>query len=540
MGATLRRYGRILHLADGAADTEDGSDTVGAPTEEALAEHPAARLAGLHAKIIVTDDGWDASMMIGSANATEAGLGGNVELMVELIGRRARCGVDAVLGDADHDGSLSAMLNEYRRTEDEPAPTTDAERVAYRLDSYGRELAKIAFTAAVEADGELFRLRITGDRSLPKGEVAIRMWPITLTPDTQSADPEPGNPIAATFTGLSLTAITSFFAFELNADSEDGPVSTHLVINARLVGAPEDRHQRILTAQLGTRADVIRYLLLLLAAIGDDSAQIMADALLKASSDGQSSPHGFQVPLLESMVRALSRSPEALDHVARLIEDLSSTDGGRDLLPEGIADVWGPIWEARQELRFMTEYDFSKVYAGLKDFQLDTVEYAFQRMYLDDPAARRFLVADEVGLGKTLVARGLIARAIEHLDDQGVDRIDVVYICSNSNIARQNISRLNVTGQQDFAFASRITLLASQLRQLTKNRLNFVSFTPGTSFDLKSNLGQQDERKLLYWLLRWAWGFPGSKGPMRVFQGTVTDFDSWQHRLRDYRARGSR
>ena len=63
----------------------------------------------------------------------------------------------------------------------------------------------------------------------------------------------------------------------------------------------------------------------------------------------------------------------------------------------------------------MTRYDFSEVYAGLKDFQRTTVEYAFQRMYLDDDPARRFLVADEVGLGKTLVARGLIARAIEHL-----------------------------------------------------------------------------------------------------------------------------
>lgn len=52
---------------------------------------------------------------------------------------------------------------------------------------------------------------------------------------------------------------------------------------------------------------------------------------------------------------------------------------------------------------------------SLKDFQRSTVEYVFQRLYVDEDCTRRFLVADEVGLGKTLVARGVIAKAIDHL-----------------------------------------------------------------------------------------------------------------------------
>jgi len=39
---------------------------------------------------------------------------------------------------------------------------------------------------------------------------------------------------------------------------------------------------------------------------------------------------------------------------------------------------------------------------GLKDFQGRTVDYVFDRMYGDSKPARRFLIADEVGLGKTL------------------------------------------------------------------------------------------------------------------------------------------
>ncbi|MDP2389036.1 MAG: hypothetical protein Q8N52_01815, partial [Acidobacteriota bacterium] len=51
-----------------------------------------------------------------------------------------------------------------------------------------------------------------------------------------------------------------------------------------------------------------------------------------------------------------------------------------------------------------------------------------ERASATDPV--RWLLADEVGLGKTMVARGVIARMIEHLWDM-TERIDVLYICSN-------------------------------------------------------------------------------------------------------------
>ena len=167
-----------------------------------------------------------------------------------------------------------------------------------------------------------------------------------------------------------------------------------------------------------------------------------------------------------------------------------------------------------------TPPDSASVLKGLKDFQRKTVDYVFERLYEDETPARRFLIADEVGLGKTLVARGLIARAIDRLWSDNVERIDVIYICSNSDIARQNINRLNVTGGEDFEIATRITLLPIHLKDLKKNRLNFVSFTPGTSFNLQSGLGTAEERALLYWLLNKAWRLRGA-APLNVLQGAA-------------------
>jgi hypothetical protein len=89
------------------------------------------------------------------------------------------------------------------------------------------------------------------------------------------------------------------------------------------------------------------------------------------------------------------------------------------------------------------------VLAGLMPFQRNTVEWAFECLFPADgrPCSGRFLVADEVGLGKTLVARGVLAKTLRYLQGKR-RRVDVVYICSNADIAQQNISRLSIQSQQ--------------------------------------------------------------------------------------------
>ena len=175
----------------------------------------------------------------------------------------------------------------------------------------------------------------------------------------------------------------------------------------------------------------------------------------------------------------------------------------------------------------------------LKPFQRRTVDHAFHRLFEAEDGTGRFLVADEVGLGKTLVARGIIARAIDHLWDD-VGRIDIVYICSNGSIARANLPKLQVGGAEErsFALATRLTMLATELARregesgFADSKLNFVSFTPGTSFKLGQSAGRGQEREVLFQLLD---PLVGSRTAlMNLLQGGITRRDRWRSRLENY------
>ncbi len=173
--------------------------------------------------------------------------------------------------------------------------------------------------------------------------------------------------------------------------------------------------------------------------------------------------------------------------------------------------------------------DLNQVLGRLKDFQRDSAAYAFQRLYRAPDTTHRFLIADEVGLGKTLVASGIAAMTIDHLWET-TERIDVLYICSNSDIARQNLRRLNVAGQE-IAPPDRITLLPRHVRQLQGNKVNLIPLTPRTSFMLRSNEGRWEERVLLYWMIREAWSLGNRASAKNLFQGWVTDAAWFRERL---------
>lgn len=307
-------------------------------------------LSGLHAKLYVADRGHDASIWTGSANATTAAFGENIELLVELTGRKSVCGVGAILGEAGEKPSLADLLRDFPLPSETPPVDEIARQIEERLEQGRRAVIDMELSATLKpqsgADQYALTLASTETCTLP-GDTGCRCWPVTLREEVARSITS-GTSAYVDFGRVSFEAITAFFAFEVTARVQERSASERFVLSVPLIGAPENRHERLLLALLSDREKVLRFLLLLLAGGGLDPRALLPP---KAGDGGAGNNFGVgRNALFESLVRTLDRDTRRLDQIARLVDDLRKTVEGAALLPDGFDSIWAPVWAARQRV----------------------------------------------------------------------------------------------------------------------------------------------------------------------------------------------
>ena len=143
----------------------------------------------------------------------------------------------------------------------------------------------------------------------------------------------------------------------------------------------------------------------------------------------------------------------------------------------------------------------------LKDFQKATVE---RIDYLYRHGQNRILVSDEVGLGKTLVARGAISKFAKLRKEEGDDLVKVVYICSNATIAEQNLDKLRIVNEikPENTNTSRLSMQHLNIfnqendENVLSKYIQLIPLTPETSFKVTNSQGTINERALMVAILK--------------------------------------
>lgn len=114
---------------------------------------------------------------------------------------------------------------------------------------------------------------------------------------------------------------------------------------------------------------------------------------------------------------------------------------------------------------------------------------------------KRVLLADEVGLGKTIIAKEVIERLAKwHKEKLNDDHFKVLYICSNINIARQNAKKLGIKDTLDVS-ESRLSMQHLKIYESKRQGHDYkqlIPLTPATSFSMTMGCGTAGERALMY------------------------------------------
>ena len=318
---------RVLRLDDALeAEPEEGAET-------------APWLAGLHAKTYVADQGWDATVWTGSANATGAAFRRNIEFLVELRGMKSACGIDKILGD----GSPGTFLSMLAPCEDATAPPED-DAVERALEALAGLIAELRVEVGVAEEESSWHLELTLLDEAPQLGEGVHVGVAPLAAGGVIVRVDLSKPMLARFQGLKAYEVSGLFVVEVGLDAHPG-ASRSFVASWPLVGAVPDRVRALLVELASDPDRLLSFIRMFLAA--GDSAAPSADANI---GEGGMEGWGAAVsegPLLELLVRTLAREPHRLDELARWLPDIAAAAGdgvGADLL-----QIWEPIWQTRQE-----------------------------------------------------------------------------------------------------------------------------------------------------------------------------------------------
>lgn len=299
----------------------------------------------LHAKLYVYQGESSRNQwFLGSANATKAAFERNIEFILELRGTGAAVQLDQLKDELLGKDEQGGIFQRYEPP-DEPVDDTEVKKLEEKLRLLEFDLLKHLEikTAEVrpsenEANYDLHLVLDPGSRKWPG--LSVRLSPFN-SDGIEPKELNPGLISELVFQNINESNLSRFLRFEIWQGSER---LRAFLMKVEIEGIPESRVSRILKSIINSRDRFFEYLRFLLA---DD---LNKDPVGADPGDDGGSTNGegesvwdTSIPIFEQLLLAASRSPQRLQAIDDVIQQLRKEEGEEsdsNVIPHEFLEFW--------------------------------------------------------------------------------------------------------------------------------------------------------------------------------------------------------
>lgn len=269
----------------------------------------------IHAKLYMTRKGSGTDLYLGSLNASQNALHGNIEFLIKLSSKNRYLNLEKMKE------ALFGIGDENNPFVEASITTGEDDENSNNFDKYIKELCRYPHHAVVENSGDRYRLRVVFEDlpAFPDG-ITIEISPLLV---------KKANVLSKeiVFDNIELTDLSAFFKIYVS-DSEN---TICRIIKINTEGIPEEREKKIVSDVINNKEAFYRYIAFLL---GDNYVSTFIeteDMILDNGNESATIKKPVMLPsLYEKMLKTVAIYPERLKEIGYLIDSISD----ENVLPE--------------------------------------------------------------------------------------------------------------------------------------------------------------------------------------------------------------
>ena len=328
----------VYHLSN---DFVEGEQKLETDTEE----NRGCQLQDLHAKVYSYKNGWDAYLILGSANCSKRAMEKNVEFMIRLKGKNSKIGPDVIFKELINKDLT--VFEEYRAYEELTEPEKLLEALEQELQKLKIELvnAKLKAKALIQDDSN-FQIELNYDlcevENNPKIEITVNLLNAEQKQRLQLKE-------VNTWSVLNIGELdlSSFLIFDLKY--KGSAVRLKFVMKIEIVNLPNTRSSLIFRDLISNTANFFKYIRFLLAENYWDDNLSFGDKKDKHSTGNEFDLYFNEVPLYENMLKAISRNPAKFEEIKKVMDKLDQEENkDAPIVPEDFRELWSVFDKIQQ------------------------------------------------------------------------------------------------------------------------------------------------------------------------------------------------